>query len=172
MSETSYYSDSDGEKKESGLIDDNLEEFTQEINRIDLRPTTSSDNKSLHKSESFLSVGDDLQSSSSMSLNNEDVDEDKDYLRDPEWLCQRTHIFILSSAGKPIYSLHGSEDKLASLFGVMQALVSTFQLKEDSIKSIQAGNGLKFVFLIKIPIILLGVTKTKRSVQQIEMQLK
>ena len=30
------------------------------------------------------------------------------------------HLFVLSEAGKPIYTLHGDEDMLVSLFGVMQ----------------------------------------------------
>ena len=38
----------------------------------------------------------------------------------PHWSCKEKHVFIFSIAGKPIYSRHGDEDKLASLFGVMQ----------------------------------------------------
>ena len=30
------------------------------------------------------------------------------------------HIFVLSEAGKPIYTLNGDEEMLVSLFGVMQ----------------------------------------------------
>ena len=36
------------------------------------------------------------------------------------WRRGRRHFFILSEAGKPIYSLHGDEDQLASLMAVMQ----------------------------------------------------
>lgn len=94
-----------------------------------------------------------------------------DYLHDKNWLRHRKHVFILSSAGKPIYSLHGNEDKLATIFGVMQALVSFVQSNNDSIKYILAV-GVKFVFLVKSPIILVAVSKTDISVQQIHMQLK
>lgn len=94
-----------------------------------------------------------------------------DYLHDKNWLSHRKHVFILSSAGKPIYSLHGNEDKLATIFGVMQALVSFVQSNNDSIKYIMAV-GVKFVFLVKSPIILVAVSKTDISVQQIHMQLK
>jgi hypothetical protein len=83
----------------------------------------------------------------------------------------RHHIFILSTAGKPIYSLNFSEDKLATLFGLLQALVSVVQTDEDdSIQTIQAHD-LKFVFLQKGPLILVAVTKIQRSTIQIQNQL-
>ncbi|GAB0086552.1 Vacuolar fusion protein MON1 homolog [Sergentomyia squamirostris] len=112
------------------------------------------------KSDSFCSV----QSNPQLSL----VDEDQ--LQDSEWLSHKRHVFILSTAGKPIYSLHGSEDKLASLFGVMQALVSVVQSNQDSIKSIHMA-GTTFVFLVKSPLILVAVSRTTSSVHQIQMQL-
>ena len=36
----------------------------------------------------------------------------------PAWALHRKHIFILSSAGKPIFSRYGDESKLAPLVGV------------------------------------------------------
>lgn len=94
----------------------------------------------------------------------------EDYLHDPKFLNKKRHVFILSSAGKPIYSMHGSEDKLATLFGVMQALVSFVQSNNDAIKSIHAM-GVKFVFLVKSPLILVAISRTSHSVQQIQLQL-
>lgn len=93
-----------------------------------------------------------------------------DYLHDTEFLNRKRHVFILSTAGKPIYSMHGNEDKLATLFGVMQALVSFIQSGNDTIKSIHAA-GVKFVFLVKSPLILVAVSRTSHSVQQIQLQL-
>lgn len=93
-----------------------------------------------------------------------------DYLHDPDWLNQREHFFVLSSAGKPIYSLHGIEDKLATLCGVIQALVSVVQESQDIIMSIHAL-GMKFVFLLKGPLILVAVSRRSISVQQIQLQL-
>ncbi|KAG4066098.1 hypothetical protein HA402_001345 [Bradysia odoriphaga] len=93
-----------------------------------------------------------------------------DYLHDTNWLNKQEHVFILSMAGKPIYSLHGNEDKLATLFGVMQALVSVVQSNQDTIMSIQA-RGIRFVFLVKSQLILVAVSRKKKSVQQIQMQL-
>lgn len=93
-----------------------------------------------------------------------------DYLHDDEWLNEKEHVFVLSSAGKPIYSLHGNEDKLATLCGVMQALVSVVHANQDTIISIHAV-GFKFVFLVKGPLILVAASRRNLSVQQIQLQL-
>ncbi|XP_018328739.1 vacuolar fusion protein MON1 homolog A [Agrilus planipennis] len=93
-----------------------------------------------------------------------------DYIKDNDWLGKSKHIFVLSSAGKPIYSRYGNEDKFASYFGVMQALVSFVQADNDSLKSIHVGNT-KFVFLFKEPLILVSISKTGESVSQLTAQL-
>lgn len=36
--------------------------------------------------------------------NGDDTDDDKDYLQSPELVNKEKHVFILSTAGKPIYS--------------------------------------------------------------------
>lgn len=93
-----------------------------------------------------------------------------DYLHNNEWLNQREHIFVISSAGKPIYSLHGNEDKLATLCGVMQALTSVVHANQDTLTSVHALD-IKFVFLTKGPLILVAVSRRNLSVQQILLQL-
>ncbi|XP_039276039.1 protein SAND-like [Nilaparvata lugens] len=97
-------------------------------------------------------------------------DEEDDILLVPEWKEKKKHIFILSSAGKPIYSRHGSEDRLVTLFGVMQALVSFVQDSQDTIQSIKAGN-VTIAFLIKGPIILVSVSRIGESVDHMRLQL-
>lgn len=96
---------------------------------------------------------------------------DEDIVNSKDWLDRKKHVFVLSSAGKPIYSRYGNEDKLAWLFGVMQTLVSFVQAGDDTIKSIHAGDTL-FVFLTKKPLILVAVSKTEESVNQLTTQLK
>lgn len=103
---------------------------------------------------------DDLQSSN-----------DIDYLHDEKWLLQQKHIFVLSDAGKPIYTLHGDEEKLASLCGIIQALVSFVQHGQDSITSINA-KGIRFVFMVKNNLILVAVSRMNWSIEQIQMQLR
>lgn len=96
-----------------------------------------------------------------------DLDKDEcDELNNPEWKSQKKHIFVLSEAGKPIYSRHGNEDHLVTLMGVMQALVSFVQQNGDTMRSIHAGDR-KFVFLHRMPLILVAVSTTKASVPQL-----
>lgn len=111
-----------------------------------------------------------IASSSSSSFVQQSTNQYEDYLHDKDWLDQTDHVFILSTAGKPIYSLHGNEDKLATLFGVMQALVSVVQSNQDTIMSLHA-NDIKIVFLVKPPLILVAASKNRLSVQQIQLQL-
>lgn len=156
MSESCYFSNESDEdpKKEDCALVDGISEINFEENNIgNIRNSETQDNHSSDPSDSLNFV-----------------DEEYDYLHDLEWIKQRCHVFILSTAGKPIYSLHGSEEKLSTLFGLLQALVSVVQSGDDSIKSITAMNT-KFVFLVKSPLILVGVNKSKRSEQQILNQL-
>ncbi|KAL3851627.1 hypothetical protein ACJMK2_015360 [Sinanodonta woodiana] len=95
------------------------------------------------------------------------TDED---VNSPEWRSQRKHIFIFSDSGKPVYSRYGNEDKLVTIFGVMQALVSFIQVSGDVIRSIIAGEH-RFVFLIREHLILVGVSNGTDSTQQMLMQL-
>lgn len=92
-------------------------------------------------------------------------------LQDPIWRGHKKHIFILSEAGKPIYSLHGSEDKLAILFGIIQALVSFVENTQDVLTSIHA-RGIQFVFMIKSHLVFVAASRTNMSVAQLQMQLK
>uniref|UniRef100_A0A336MLY6 Vacuolar fusion protein MON1 homolog n=1 Tax=Culicoides sonorensis TaxID=179676 RepID=A0A336MLY6_CULSO len=126
----------------------------------------NSDNGSeMTKSSSFCSAVDEVG-----AINNFPDDAD-DFMHDPEFLSKQLHVFIISSAGKPIYTLHGNEDKLATLFGVMQAIVSVVQSNDDdNLKAIHAA-GVRFVFLVKNPIILVAVSRTKKSVPQLQMLL-
>lgn len=161
MSESSYFSnDSDDEdlKKEDCALVDAISEINFEENNIEnLRNDRTERDQEIHSSD---------PSSSSLNF----VEEEYDYLHDSEWINQRCHVFILSTAGKPIYSLHGSEEKLNTLCGLLQALISVVQSGDDSIRTITARNT-KFVFLVKSPLILVGVNKSKRSEQQILNQL-
>ena len=83
---------------------------------------------------------------------------------------QDKHIFVLSEAGKPIFSLHGEEDMMVSLGGIMQALVSFVADSGDTIKSIKTADT-NIVFLVKSPLILVGVSSTGLHSSQLTVQL-
>ncbi|VDI45239.1 vacuolar fusion protein MON1 [Mytilus galloprovincialis] len=99
----------------------------------------------------------------------EEIEEDE-YGKGSKWQLEKKHIFILSSSGKPIYSRHGQEDKLVTIMGVLQALISFVSAAKDSVRSIVAGDH-KFVFLVREHIYLVAVSKGLESVQQLVLQL-
>ncbi|KAI8801940.1 vacuolar fusion protein MON1 [Cladochytrium replicatum] len=87
-----------------------------------------------------------------------------------KWATHKKHFFIFSSAGKPIYSRHGDESKLASYMGVLQAIMSFFVAEDDSLRSVTAGRT-KFVFLIAGPLYFVAVASTGESDHQLRGQL-
>lgn len=163
MSDISNFSDEDDSRQDDCALVDALSEINFNENNIDSIRQNKFDENQEQKHEIHSDPA------SSNSLNFVDVDE-YDYLHDSEWINQKCHVFILSTAGKPIYNLHGDEEKLNTLFGLLQALVSVVQTDDDCIRSITAKNT-KFVFLVKSPLILVGVNKSNRSEQQIYNQL-
>ena len=68
------------------------------------------------------------------------------------------------------FTRHGKEDRLVTLYGLMQALVSFVADGDDIIRCICAGDH-KFVFLVKSPLILVAVSRAGASVPQLIMQL-
>ncbi|CAL1532083.1 unnamed protein product [Lymnaea stagnalis] len=99
------------------------------------------------------------------------TNSETDYVNSIEWKQQKKHIFILSDSGKPIYSRHGSEDKLVTIMGVMQALVSfVADSDKDNLRSIVAGDH-RFVFMTRDHLTFVGVTRGKESTQQMLLQL-
>ncbi|XP_028680446.1 vacuolar fusion protein MON1 homolog A [Erpetoichthys calabaricus] len=86
------------------------------------------------------------------------------------WRNQRKHVFVLSEAGKPIYSRYGTEEALSSTMGVMMALVSFVEADKNMIKSIH-GDGYKVVFLRKSPLVLVSVARTRQSEQELSREL-
>lgn len=67
-----------------------------------------------------------------LSYRNEDIMAES-------WRQHRKHVFVLSEAGKPIYSRYGNEEALSSTMGVMMALVSFVQAGGNTIQSIFSG---------------------------------
>ena len=87
-----------------------------------------------------------------------------------DWRSHDKHFFILSSAGKPIYSHKGDEDKLSTFMGVIQAIISVYIDLDDSIRYIfefelmksrcvNAGD-YRIVFLVRGPLYFVVVTCT------------
>lgn len=73
----------------------------------------------------------------------------------------RKHIFVLSSAGKPVFSLTGDEQRLSTLMGHIQGLLSLCADcgEDDEMESISTDNR-RFVFLRKGDLVLVAVSSS------------
>lgn len=70
------------------------------------------------------------------------------------------HFFILSSAGKPIYSLHGQDNVILGYMGIITTIISAFnQGAQCNLRSVRAGNDCKICVLDKSPILLVAISK-------------
>ncbi|XP_036839184.1 vacuolar fusion protein MON1 homolog B isoform X2 [Oncorhynchus mykiss] len=86
------------------------------------------------------------------------------------WRQHRKHVFVLSEAGKPIYSRYGSEEALSSTMGVMMALVSFVQSSDNMIRSVYS-DGHTVVFMQKGPLVLVSVSSSRQSEKQLRGEL-
>ncbi|OZJ05725.1 hypothetical protein BZG36_01330 [Bifiguratus adelaidae] len=102
-----------------------------------------------------------------LDLNKPPSQEDAD---SSVWRSHSKHFFVLSNAGKPIWTRYGDESRISTLMGVIQAIISFFQDGDDSIRCIQSGDTV-FVFLLKEPLYLVAVAKTGESEGQLREQL-
>jgi hypothetical protein len=90
----------------------------------------------------------------------------------PRWRRRKKHTFIVSSAGKPIFTRYGDEDALNPLFGVMCSLVSFFvEGEDDTPRAVLAGDH-RVVFLIRGPVYLIMVSRTKEPTAHLARQLQ
>uniref|UniRef100_A0A8B9FQD2 Vacuolar fusion protein MON1 homolog n=1 Tax=Amazona collaria TaxID=241587 RepID=A0A8B9FQD2_9PSIT len=86
------------------------------------------------------------------------------------WRGRRKHVFVLSEAGKPIYSRHGNEEALAATMGVMMALVSFIQSGGNAIRAI-CSEDRTLVFEQRGPLLLVSVSRTRQSAAQLRREL-
>ncbi|KAM7028237.1 vacuolar fusion protein MON1 homolog B [Acridotheres tristis] len=86
------------------------------------------------------------------------------------WRARRKHVFVLSEAGKPIYSRHGNEEALAATMGVMMALVSFIQSGGNAIRAI-CSEDRTLVFEQRGPLLLVSVSRTRQSAAQLRREL-
>ncbi|GAA5872112.1 hypothetical protein JCM16303_000983 [Sporobolomyces ruberrimus] len=66
---------------------------------------------------------------------------------------EKRRYFILSTAGKLVYTSDADEDMASGLVGVMQAIVSIFADEGDKIRCVEVGDS-RIIFLLKSPLYL------------------
>ncbi|XP_030061279.1 vacuolar fusion protein MON1 homolog A isoform X2 [Microcaecilia unicolor] len=155
-----------GLKKGDGdQIESDMEQISKDFSELSTKLTgipmdmeeelreNDSDQQEKPRRDSVLSSG----------KNDEDVTTDS-------WRRHKKQVFVLSEAGKPVYSRYGSEEALSSTMGVMMALVSFLEAEKNAIKSIHA-DGYKVVFMRRSPLVLVAVARTRQSEQEIAQEL-
>lgn len=89
---------------------------------------------------------------------------------EPRWKLHSKHIFVLSSAGKPVFSRYGDESQLAPQMGMLQALVSFVENMGDELRYISAGRA-NIVFLQRGALYLVAVCSSGETVEHVWRQL-
>lgn len=101
-----------------------------------------------------------------------DIDSDTDTKTDFDKIDK--NFFILSNAGKPIFTHFGQESQITTLSGIINTIINFFQLNEnENIKCINMGSQFgKIVFLNKDPIILMAYSSRKENKINLQNQLE
>ncbi|KAI9781167.1 MAG: Vacuolar fusion protein mon1 [Geoglossum umbratile] len=87
------------------------------------------------------------------------------------WKSRLKHFFILSSAGKPIYTRHGDENLISGYIGVIQTIISFYHDVDDSLRGFTAG-GVRFVIMTEGPLYLVAISRLGESDIQLRTQLE
>jgi hypothetical protein len=87
-----------------------------------------------------------------------------------KWKQHKRHFFILSDAGKPIFSRYGDEDTLAPFMGVVSAVISFVKDDQDQIRRVVAGDH-NIVFLMKGALYMVCATRMGEDEEVIRRQL-
>lgn len=75
------------------------------------------------------------------------------------------HFFILSTAGKPIYSMNGSDDLIMGYMGLITTIVSTFQEGLKSELRYLSHDNFNLTVMNKSPLLLVAVTRVSRELK-------
>lgn len=87
------------------------------------------------------------------------------------WRSKKKHFMILSAAGKPIYTRHGSDAVISSYIGVIQTIISFYQSSENSLRSFSSA-GARFVILSQANLFLVAISRFLESDTQLRLQLE
>lgn len=89
----------------------------------------------------------------------------------PTWLSKRKQFLILSKAGKPIYSRHGTAEELSVNLGVMHTIIASYESSSDSLQSFAMGD-CTCVVLSRGPVLLIAFSRLDETESQISNQLE
>uniref|UniRef100_A0A8C6X6L9 Vacuolar fusion protein MON1 homolog n=1 Tax=Naja naja TaxID=35670 RepID=A0A8C6X6L9_NAJNA len=152
--------------------EEELREAPEELSDKDVSDSTSTDNTWEDSSEFHrqMVIGDGPSGEEEAVIQSRLATYRDEDVTAESWRAHRKHVFILSEAGKPIYSRYGNEEALSSTMGVMMALVSFIQSGDNSIRSIYSDDH-KLVFVQQGPLVLVSVSHTLQSELQLRQEL-
>ena len=87
------------------------------------------------------------------------------------WFARARHIFVLTSAGRPVFARYGDEHALAGFFASVQALLSFCLDNGDVLQSIVVGRH-RFVFMRRGQLLFLAVTRKPVPLAYLARQLR
>ncbi len=130
-----------------------------------------SSSKGLFETESSGSIDDDGNVDFTKEF--EDVDDSVvgEEVAQSLWKSKRKHFIILSAAGKPVYTRHGSDAVISSYVGIIQTIIASYSDAKDELRSFQA-DGVLFVILSRTNLFLVGITSLPESEAQVRVQLE
>ncbi|KAF3922099.1 hypothetical protein ABW20_dc0109814 [Dactylellina cionopaga] len=117
--------------------------------------------------EEEVELAEDSEEEWDESDNEEEMTEDE---RITKWRSRKKHFFILSSAGKPVYSRYGDETVVSQFMGIIQTIISFFQEGNDPLRSFSAGKH-RFTILQEGYLYLVGVSSLGETDAQMRTQL-
>jgi vacuolar fusion protein MON1 len=100
-----------------------------------------------------------------------DQDGGNEELAHSLWKSKRKHFIILSAAGKPIYTRHGSDAVISSYIGIVQTIISFYQSSGNSLRSFSSA-GARFVVLSEANLFLVAISRFFESDTQLRLQLE
>lgn len=86
------------------------------------------------------------------------------------WKVKKKHFLILSAAGKPIYTRHGSDAIISSYMGIIQTIISAYTSWDNPLKSF-ATSETRFVILSQDNLFLVAISSLLESDSQLRTQL-
>ncbi|EAY08115.1 hypothetical protein TVAG_497390 [Trichomonas vaginalis G3] len=87
-----------------------------------------------------------------------------------EWTSQELHLFIVTDAGKPVYSRYGTVQKLSPILCTCVAILGHMESLHEELNHFRAGSH-TFVFLPKSPFVFIAVSKSSLPVSYLFKQL-
>lgn len=87
-----------------------------------------------------------------------------------QWKAKKKHFIILSAAGKPIYTRHGSDNIISSYVGILQTIISSYESSQDPLHSFTAGKS-RFAVLSQTNLFLVAISSLLESDAQLRAQL-